>query len=247
MEIDNFWKDNNSIDCYFSKIKISTDDVHYAYNYPGEKELNLLGLVKNKKVIEVGCGRGENSIALTKMGAIVWGIDMSEEMLIHAREKSRKNGTEIGFHRMLAEEVGQLNGSFDIAVSAYVLDYINDAKQVFKGVSKILNLEGVFVFSYCHPDQQPDCAIPTGNGTFYIRGIWPGTKKIIENYFHPIETIKQNLEEFGLCIDNIIEANTPLNITQEQMRTYPYKAPLSKDYEKFNGKPHTIIFKVIKT
>ncbi|HSR35450.1 MAG TPA: hypothetical protein VLY63_33190, partial [Anaerolineae bacterium] len=54
---------------YQAHTRISTDDVHYGPLAPGERELGLLGNILGKHILEIGCGGGQNSIALTKWGA----------------------------------------------------------------------------------------------------------------------------------------------------------------------------------
>ncbi|GAH11994.1 unnamed protein product, partial [marine sediment metagenome] len=70
---------------YQKREKISTDHVHYGPNCPYEKDLNLLGDVQGKKIVELGCGGGQCSIALTKRGAICTGIDLSDEQIKYAK------------------------------------------------------------------------------------------------------------------------------------------------------------------
>lgn len=41
-------------------------DVHYGAGSPNEKYFGLLGNVKNKKILELGCGGAQCSIALAK-------------------------------------------------------------------------------------------------------------------------------------------------------------------------------------
>ena len=56
---------------------ISTEDVHYGPLLPGERDLCLLGNVKDKRVLELASGAAQNSIALSKLGAKAVAIDVS--------------------------------------------------------------------------------------------------------------------------------------------------------------------------
>jgi len=75
---------------YQEKTRISLEDVHYGPTSPGELELKLLGNVKEKHVLEVGCGGGQNSIVLAKWGAKPVGLDVSEEQIKYAKQLARK-------------------------------------------------------------------------------------------------------------------------------------------------------------
>ncbi|MCH7627075.1 MAG: hypothetical protein IIC83_14240 [Chloroflexi bacterium] len=56
-------------DEYQRESRISLDDVHYAPLGPGERELGLIGDVRDMRVLELACGAAQNSIALSKWGA----------------------------------------------------------------------------------------------------------------------------------------------------------------------------------
>ena len=68
------WWDKAS-EHYQAENRIPTDDVLYGPFSPGESELNLLGDVKNKRILEIGCGGGQSSIAFAKRGAKCTAID----------------------------------------------------------------------------------------------------------------------------------------------------------------------------
>jgi SAM-dependent methyltransferase len=62
---------------FLSMAVISQDEVHYGFCIAGERELCLLPDLEGKAVLDVGCGSGENCIALSQLGASVVGIEPS--------------------------------------------------------------------------------------------------------------------------------------------------------------------------
>lgn len=64
---------------YQKKYKIPTKSAHYGPYSPDEDKLNLLGSIKRKKILEIGCGGGQCSIAFAKQGAKCIGLDISEK------------------------------------------------------------------------------------------------------------------------------------------------------------------------
>jgi len=56
-----------------------------------EYRLRLLGDLRGKKVLDVGCGEGTNSILLAKLGATVTGIDISPKSIEIARKRAEIN------------------------------------------------------------------------------------------------------------------------------------------------------------
>ena len=166
-EIENYW--NATAQKYQKKSGISLASAHYGPYAPQEKDLKLLGNVRNKKILEIGCGGGQCSIAFARQGAKCTAIDLSEEQLKFAKELSKENKVEIDFRQGDFQDLKAFkSSSFDIVFSAYSLQYSFDLRQVFSQVYRILKKRGLFVFSFDHP--------------FYLI-IKKKTKKIKESYF----------------------------------------------------------------
>ncbi len=72
-------------------------DLPYLFESESEKVIPLLEHIKNKKILDLGCGTGRYSITLAKKGAIVTAIDFSEEMLAVAKKNAKKENVKINF------------------------------------------------------------------------------------------------------------------------------------------------------
>jgi cyclopropane fatty-acyl-phospholipid synthase-like methyltransferase len=83
---------------YQKKTLISLEDVHYGPISSGELELKVLGNVKGKAVLEIGCGGGQNAIVLNKWGARSVGLDISDEQIRFARKLAKREGVKIPFY-----------------------------------------------------------------------------------------------------------------------------------------------------
>jgi len=57
-----------------------------------ESHLHVLGEVRGRDVLELGCGAAQWSIALARQGANMTGLDVSEKQLEHARELMARTG-----------------------------------------------------------------------------------------------------------------------------------------------------------
>jgi ubiquinone/menaquinone biosynthesis C-methylase UbiE len=136
---------------YQTECKIPID-VHYGPGSPNEKHLNLLGNVKGKSVLEIGCGGAQCSIAFAQQGAEVTGVDISEEQLKFAMALAKKNDVQIQFYQGDIKELPQIESySQDIVFSAFALLYVDDLLSCFREVHRVLKDGGVFVFSLDHP------------------------------------------------------------------------------------------------
>src|SRR5262245_66645109 len=59
--------------------------------YPLEYAYALLGEVRGLRVLDFGCGSGENSLLLARRGARVVGVDISESLIAVARRRLAVN------------------------------------------------------------------------------------------------------------------------------------------------------------
>ena len=124
---------------YQKRQKLSTDYVHYGPCCPTEEDLNLLGEVQGKKIIELGCGGGQCSIALAKRGAKCTGIDLSEEQIKFAKNLAKKNDVIVNFMQGDIENLSMFDDeNMDIAFSASVFDWVQNLDEVFKEAFRIL-------------------------------------------------------------------------------------------------------------
>lgn len=111
-----------------------------------------LGDVAGKDVLCLACGGGQQSAAFAVLGANVTVFDLSEEQLERDIEAARHYKTQIktvqGDMRNLACFESE---SFDIVYQPYSLNFVPDAAQVFREVSKVLRKGGLYWFVCANP------------------------------------------------------------------------------------------------
>ncbi|MCS6776522.1 MAG: class I SAM-dependent methyltransferase [Chloroherpetonaceae bacterium] len=144
---------------YQRRHAIPLDIAHYGTNAPNEDQLQLLGSVAGKRILELGCGGGQCSIAFARQGASCVGVDFSAQQLVHARLFAEQAGVEVEFVCAEMAEFLEMQraASFDIVFSAYALQYVEDLARVFRLVRRVLRDGGLFVFSLDHPLNNVTC------------------------------------------------------------------------------------------
>jgi 2-polyprenyl-3-methyl-5-hydroxy-6-metoxy-1,4-benzoquinol methylase len=60
--------------------------------FPLEYAFHLLGDVRGKSVLDLGCGSGESVVILAHLGAKVLGIDISPDLIAIAEQRLREGG-----------------------------------------------------------------------------------------------------------------------------------------------------------
>jgi SAM-dependent methyltransferase len=119
---------------------------------PSERELRLLGDLRGKRVLDLGCGTGAAAIGFAHRGAIVIALDASEARLTHARERAEREEVKVEWRRGDLADLAFLRAeSIDAAFSADAVAEVDDAARLFRQVQRVLKPNGPFVFSYEHP------------------------------------------------------------------------------------------------
>jgi len=94
--------------------------------------------LKGKKVLVVGCGFGDDALRLAKMGCHVEAFDLSPESLDIASNRAKRDGLNIGFRALPAENLDYESDYFDCVVAYDVLHHIDIPRSMreFVRVSK---------------------------------------------------------------------------------------------------------------
>ena len=137
---------------YQAGARLPTDVAHYGPDIPTETELRLLGDLKGKRVLELGCGGAQCSIAFAKQGASAIGVDFSAEQLSYARKLCEQEGVKVELRLGDLADLAFLRGdSIDLVFSAYAFGYVEDLGRVFRQVHRVLKVGAPLVFSLTHP------------------------------------------------------------------------------------------------
>lgn len=98
---------------------------------------------KNKIVLDYGCGNGVHALRITKMGAKVVGIDLSESSLLIARERAKNEELEdkIEFILMDCEKMEFPDNSFDIIFDGGVFSSL-DINSAYLELARVLKPDG---------------------------------------------------------------------------------------------------------
>jgi ubiquinone/menaquinone biosynthesis C-methylase UbiE len=137
---------------YQASANLPTDVAHYGPDLPTEAELRLLGDLKGKRVLELGCGAAQCSIAFAKQGATAIGVDFSAAQLALARELTEREEVKVELRLGDMADLAFLRAdSIDLVFSAFAFDYVEDLNRVFRQVHRVLKVGAPLVFSLPHP------------------------------------------------------------------------------------------------
>lgn len=107
---------------------------------------NLFKAIKEKRVLEFGCGLGNHSYELSEFAKEVYSIDISEVAVDKARETARERAiSNITFKVMNAEELDFPDDYFDVVCGKSILHHL-DLKSSYSEIARVLKSNGKAYF-----------------------------------------------------------------------------------------------------
>lgn len=223
-EVDNADNWEKYADLYNQNIGEEGDDFHQELIDP--VILDVCGDLKEKRLVDAGCGNGYLSAKMIKLGARqVIGIDRSKQLIDIARKKNDIPGLQF--------ELFDLNFGFpddpeqvDIIVSNMVLQYLVDLETFASSAFQHLRRNGKVVLSVDHPFHMAIMrtlrlnGIPTSkfidDAPYFSRSyckknsLWD--KAILGYYHRPVEQYITPFLQVGFCVTSFYELGRNVNI-----------------------------------
>jgi malonyl-CoA O-methyltransferase len=166
-------------------------DLPYLFESESDTVIPLLGNVKNKKILDLGCGTGRYSIALAKKGANVTAVDFSEEMLEVARKHAKK--VKINFKQFDLKKKFP-KGNYDVIICMLVLGHFKKLEPVLKKISQSLKAKGICIISTFHPHKE-------GGKFALVQSLGLDARKYRQSKQDYINAIKKS----GLSLEKFLE------------------------------------------
>ena len=111
-------------------------------------------------ILDLGCGTGLSGLALVTLKGSLTGVDLSEKMLIRARERGIYDALFEGEVHTWLRNAG--SAQFNVVISADVFAYIGSLDEVFTEVTRVLKPTGWFTFTTEECETDDYQLLPTG-------------------------------------------------------------------------------------
>ncbi|MCC5893987.1 MAG: class I SAM-dependent methyltransferase [Alkalibacterium sp.] len=209
--------------------------------------LTLIGEVKDKTVLDAGCGEGYLSRLLAGNGATVTAVDFSERMIELAVERTTEE--DIHYGQANLENLSEFTeGQFDAVVSNMVIQDVSNLSAALNELYRVLKIEGCFVFSILHPcfitpesrwekDEQGE-KLYWKVDDYFKEGQFEqrfGTKDRVFAFHRTVSTYINTLIKTGFTLEEVVEPKP----SRDQIEKHP-------DFEEDLRKPDFFVFKVKK-
>jgi malonyl-CoA O-methyltransferase len=128
------------------------DDGNPLVALEGPAMSGWFGRLQGRRALDLGCGTGRHTLALSAAGAQVWALDLTPEMMAKARAKQPK--AEVCWVRhALPEPLPFRASTFDIVVLGLVAEHIADLPRLLSESARVLRPGGRCLLSALHPDR----------------------------------------------------------------------------------------------
>lgn len=137
---------------------VSTFEIVKRYTAEGENtnlscggNIVYLDLIKGEKVLDLGCGRGGETIETAqRIGpkGFVWGLDITPRMIELAQERAQKERIQnVEFLLASMDHIPLEDDSLDAVLSNCAINHVEDKVAVYQEIYRVLKQGGRFVVS----------------------------------------------------------------------------------------------------
>jgi SAM-dependent methyltransferase len=146
-EVKHYWNGNAAA---WTQLARAGYDFYRDYlNTPAFFE--MLPSVEGLSGLDIGCGEGHNTRLLSKCGALVTALDISEVFAHYARRLEEQEPLGIDYLVASAVELPFADAAFDFATAFMSFMDIPETEAVFAEACRILKPDGFLQFSISHP------------------------------------------------------------------------------------------------
>lgn len=180
----------------------------------------------DKKVLDVGCGDGSDLKKISEKGAIIYGVEPSEEFVKYAKQTNPSAIIKEG----VAENIPFSDAMFDVVVSKWALQTCSELENALNEIARVLKPGGIFILLSKHPMQQYFGKMREyGNDANYFE-----QKVSTLHIFNGKITLKEPTHTLNEYLNSIFLSNFELSSFEES-----FDFPAS---EQFNGGTYPTFF-----
>jgi len=142
--------------------------------------------LKDKKVLDVGCGGGILAESMASKGANVMGIDMGDSNLGVARLHLLESGETVDYRKVPVEELAQeMPGQFDVITCLEMLEHVPDPASIISACATLVKSGGHVFFSTLN--RNPKSYLFAIIGAEYVLNLLPKGTHDFEKFIRPSE------------------------------------------------------------
>ncbi len=164
--------------------------------------IDKIAALKGKAVLDVGCGGGILTEAMSVLGASVKGIDLSEKALKVAMLHRLESGVEVEYEEISAEALAKREpGHYAVLTCMEMLEHVPDPASTVRACAQLVKPGGHVFFSTLN--RNPKSYLLAVIGAEYILRLLPRGTHDYAKFLKPSE-LAQYCRAAGLTLNSII-------------------------------------------
>jgi 2-polyprenyl-3-methyl-5-hydroxy-6-metoxy-1,4-benzoquinol methylase len=189
-------------------IKVLDDQQIASRKFTNKAIIGVLKNAESKNILDIGCGEGWLTRAMTQMGKTAVGIDATASLLTNARKK----GKEI-YHQLSYEDIVEgkkiPEAPFDTAVFNFCIYQNEELIPLLKELKNSVVVQGEIIIQTLHPFFLIQNQLPYQSQ--WIDDSWKGLSGNFINghpwYARTFEDWTSDFHKSGLVLDGMMEVN----------------------------------------
>ncbi|MBQ6342119.1 MAG: class I SAM-dependent methyltransferase [Anaerolineaceae bacterium] len=166
---------------------------------------------KNKEILEIGYGSGDNLSTFANLGMNVFGYDFSLSAYEEAKTRLAKQGLFPSKIKIFTEEQDAYSRHYDIVVACEVLEHIKEDKSMLCKWNTLLRNDGFIILS-----------VPSRMKKWCDNDVWAGHYRRYEK-----EDLKNELSDAGFVVNKFWSYPFPANFFLDPLLNMNKKQDIS--------------------
>lgn len=182
-----------------------------------------IGELKNKTILDVGCGNGDLVFKLYDLGATASGIDISDEVVKIAQDKYP--ALDFAVYDITK---GPLEEKFDVIIMELVVMFIQDIEMLLRSVKQSLEDDGKIIIAVIHPFailqsgmiNSKDLDVSGFDNYFIEQVLKLKNHQVDLTYFsRSLQWYFEKFKSEELKVDSFLELNIPVSANVNSLNT----------------------------
>lgn len=117
-------------------------------------------ICSNKIVVDIASGEGYGSVLISKVARKVYGVDIDEKSVLHAKNKYEKAGGNLNFLVGSTSNIPVADNSVDVLISFETIEHHDEHEAMMLEVKRVLKEDGLLLISspekFIYRERDPD-------------------------------------------------------------------------------------------
>lgn len=165
--------------------------------------------IVDKFVLDIACGEGYGAFLMSKQARKVYGVDISDEVILEAKKKYNKRNIE--FLEGTTSKIPLSNNSIDIVVSFETIEHHDKHEEMMIEILRVMKSGGVLIIS--SPDRFNYSEVNNFKNPFHVKELFRDEfENLMAKYFKYTYSFSQKFTQSSLIMLSGLPQNSELKV-----------------------------------